>query len=80
MREAPSPLPHIPHCVVLKHRANSVFLVVIRLMTNCLACGYILGQYLSNMHNLLYKTWADRPGMYTDALYLRGIKGDEEQE
>jgi len=26
-----------------------------------LDCGYILGQYMNNKHNLLYKTWADRP-------------------
>jgi hypothetical protein len=24
---------------------------------NCLDCGYILGQYMGNRHNLLYKTW-----------------------
>jgi len=32
----------------------------------CLDCAYILGQCVSNKHNVLYRTWADRPGVYTD--------------
>jgi len=38
---------------------------------NFLDCGYILGQFVRNRHNLLYQTWADRPGVYTYTLYLK---------
>jgi len=46
----------------------------------CLDCCHILGQYTSLRHNLLYKTWADRSGVYTDTLYLECIKEEEEED
>jgi hypothetical protein len=36
---------------------------------NC--CGYVLRQYTNIRHNVLHKMWADRAGVYTDALYLK---------
>jgi hypothetical protein len=33
--------------------------------------GHILGQYKSVKHSLLYRIWADRPGVKTDTPYLR---------
>jgi hypothetical protein len=46
-------------------------LVAVMHITECLDCGHILGQHMSIKHNLLYKIWADRPGVYTDTLYLK---------
>jgi len=31
-------------------------------------------------HILLYKTWADRPGVYVDTLYLKCKEEEEEEE
>jgi len=33
--------------------------------------GHILGQYMNIKHNLLYKTWADKSGVYTATPYLK---------
>jgi len=32
--------------------------------------GHILGQYMSIKHNLLYKTWADKLGVYICTQYF----------
>jgi len=37
----------------------------------CLDSGHILGQYMGNKHNVLYKACADRSGVYTDIQYLK---------
>jgi hypothetical protein len=36
---------------------KSSHLVAVRHTVSCLDSGYILGQYISNEHNLLYKSW-----------------------
>jgi hypothetical protein len=41
---------------------------------------YILGQYMSIRHNLLYRTWTDRPGVYRDTLYLKFRKKKNERK
>jgi hypothetical protein len=46
----------------------------------CLDRGHNLGQYMTNKHNVLHKTWADRSGVYIDTLYLKRKKVTKTEE
>jgi hypothetical protein len=36
----------------------------------CLSCCYVLRYYINVTRIVRYKSWADRPGVYIDTLYL----------